>query len=879
MNFIGPVRATDYAVNYFQSDKQDYYVDETIYFNFSGYLDYEPAPPLVDSFFQICLVNSSTAGPEDDESLIWHGPEYHDGGEITKEFNLTILELGVIFPSIEYINLYLKIRYYYFNIYEPTENLNIYLESHTIEINIHKRGMSCLEINHFEIDKGQYYIDESVILNASWTLTYVPAPPLVDAFLQFCLFNESDALLWNSTEYHEPTSMEIVQPIVLSNLTFTEINTTCSIMVRLYYYFHEDDTDDLYLSQHSTFFNVSKRGLTCLEVHDMSTDKDEYFINEHLQLSASWTLNYTTSHLPFQAFVQLCLFNNSDNLIWNSTKYHDNTTIELNEVFDLMSMGLPISRMMNVFYFKLRFFYYFGKSDTGDLYLEEFTCNFNISIIASSYVQVHYLTMNKASSFPEECLHVNASWTMNPIPSPPLEDVFLQVCLYNETNVLLWNSSEFRKTYPLELKWEINLTNLDMHLTQLYTEFYIKIRLFSSFGEGCIEDLFLEEYTCMFYILPHVESCVEVYSLLTNKENYTYGENVNLNCAWTLHDAYNIQPAVQICVIEDISGNLIWNSTEYTNTDRIEASYSLPSRLLLNCSIYNPIKLRVQMLLLYWNETVRECIEITETLPIHVFKGLISHRLITFQDSMECGEEQIIHVQYYNLNDDKIAIKNGTLVVSIFKDNTWLSKNVICLDCDVITIEISSKDLNIGKNLLLFNLTSVFNHQNYIFDTEITLRKIDVVFRVINITLQENRIIGEVKYFLNRHDHRFPLMNENVSVFLFNESSLLRSDLYITNGEGSLFLNFSLPSFKEQAKEVFLKFVNAGNSTVSSEEHVLKLSLSTPNIIENSSKNSSFILMSAFLSVMGVVSTIIATIMRKGMREGAVSLKKHRFRY
>ncbi len=1244
--FLPPVKAfVDYNVYYLNSDKHEYYIDETIYLNFSGYLEYDPQPPIVDGFFQICIVNSSGASALNDNAVLWNSSEFHDDHRIiTEEFYLNILNIGPEFLSSNTTHLYIKVHYYYFDIYVPEDSQNIYLEQFTKEITINKRGSSCQQVHYLNTDKDEYFIDETVILNASWTLDYESNPLYNDVFMQACLFNDSDSLIWNSSEYRDLTTVQIVEPIILSDLSLSELNTTCTVKLRLYYFFYENDTDDLYLEDYTCSFNVTKRGSSCINVHYLNTDKEAYFTDNVLHLNASWTLNYTAQSPPVDAFIQICLLNSTDYLIWNSSEYHDITTMQVNEEFILSTMDLYLSknstafyfkfrlfyffseidtadtfledytysfnitkrglscvqgiylnidkndylidesihlnaswtlnytaqpppvdafiqicllnstgfliwnsseyhdittmqinkefilstmdlflsRMKNPFQFKLRLFYYFHERDTADLYLEEYSCSFNISIIASSYVKIHYMNIDKEEYYINEIVQVNASWIMNQIPSPPLVDAFLQICLFNESNALIWNSSEYRKTYPLELLFDLNLSELNPFLYAAKTGFYLKVRLFSSFGEELTEDLFLEEYTCSFDVLKIGLSCLTVYYLSTdketyymddilymnaswtlnytaqplpvdaflqiclfnssdalvwnsseyhdittelifeelhlidlnlplpmpnnlyhfklrfcyyfhesdrddsyletftyyfnlskkgssclsvhdltldnqdyflndtinlhaswtlnytaqspsvyafiqicllnstgfliwnsveyhtplynevnlevnlstlniimvnstnlfffkihlyyyfhendtddlymedytfpfnisivlescmdvnhfkiNKENFQYGEKIILNASWIIYNSYDLNPSVQIWLIDD-DFNVIWKSIKYNDLGTMEENIIIPTSALTNCTIYNTRELEVIIIFLYLNKSKQECYILKNSLLINVHKGKISYELNAFQDVMEYGEDQKISIHLFNFFDTSVDIKNGTLELLIKENNELLSKKSFFLEGGQFSFKLSYKDLSIGTNSFWFNLTNVFNHENYCFKKNITMNKMDVILKVVNVTLKEKQLLGLVSFLYVRNGIQNPLQYENITIYLYNQTILLMRKSYITNNLGNVEFNMSLESPIKQNKTLILKFQNKGNSTLASEDNIVKIPVSAQFSNQDAYRNSTFLSIGLFISVIGMMSIVIITILKKNVKEGAISLKEHHFKY
>ena len=74
---------------------------------------------------------------------------------------------------------------------------------------------------HFNTNKESYYIDEDVIINATWDLYYEPALNEI-AFVQVRLIHENGSLLWNSSEYHEIGEFQYNWSVSIFDLNITK---------------------------------------------------------------------------------------------------------------------------------------------------------------------------------------------------------------------------------------------------------------------------------------------------------------------------------------------------------------------------------------------------------------------------------------------------------------------------------------------------------------------------------------------------------------------------------------------------------------------------------------------------------------------------------
>lgn len=501
LNLLAIGKANDYSIDYLNTDKDIYFVDEKIFMNFSGSLDYEPNPPLVDSFFQLYLVNDLYANPSDLESVLWCSPQFHEPGEIKENFTLIPSQLDLEF-SEENVTLYLKLRFFYYH-YDEQEYQDFFLEALTKKITIIKRGQSCQEIHYFELDKSNYYIDDSIILNISWTLDYNPVAPLADAFLQICMFNDSDIKLWNSTEYHKLGLKKLNFTLVLNDLELklTSISNLFYFKIRLYYYFHNNDTDDLYLINTHKNFTVNKRGASCLNVFNLTLNKEEYSIDESIAIESSWSLDYNPNPPQVDAFIQLCLLNDTGYLIWNSSEFHKNNITQINLNLDLSTISSLLFERKNILYLKLRLFYFFHIEDNDDLYLEEFTLSLNVSIPITSCIDIYYFEADKAKLYYGDDINIEASWNLE---SYDFYKPSVQILLVNDTSEqLIWNSIKYNETKLIQKKFTIYFHKLNLTLISGFNIFLVKLILFYyNETQSQFEKMMLEDYTFSISLYP-----------------------------------------------------------------------------------------------------------------------------------------------------------------------------------------------------------------------------------------------------------------------------------------------------------------------------------------------------------------------------------------
>ncbi|MFX1411899.1 MAG: hypothetical protein ACFFA6_16250 [Promethearchaeota archaeon] len=123
-------------------------------------------------------------------------------------------------------------------------------------------------------------------------------------------------------------------------------------------------------------FNITSfvKGADCYLIF-LKIDKDLYYINENIRINASWDLSYNT--IIEDAYVQIQLFNNFEEIIWNSSLYDDIGTYEKNWTINIEDLNLDFTEYTNLIIIK--FFYYYHQS--GGPPLGEFLKVIEITVV------------------------------------------------------------------------------------------------------------------------------------------------------------------------------------------------------------------------------------------------------------------------------------------------------------------------------------------------------------------------------------------------------------------------------------------------------------------------------------------------------------------
>ena len=95
--------------------------------------------------------------------------------------------------------------------------------------------------------------------------------------------------------------------------------------------------------------------------YSLETDKETYFYDESIRIKASWELSYNETR-EF-SYVQVQIYNVSNNIIWESSQYSDIGYKEENWIVDIQSLNMQFGNYSNTLYIK--FFLHYLEITSG----------------------------------------------------------------------------------------------------------------------------------------------------------------------------------------------------------------------------------------------------------------------------------------------------------------------------------------------------------------------------------------------------------------------------------------------------------------------------------------------------------------------------------
>ncbi|MFX0071850.1 MAG: hypothetical protein ACFFAO_12240 [Candidatus Hermodarchaeota archaeon] len=98
-----------------------------------------------------------------------------------------------------------------------------------------KADVNCV-VHHFTSNKDNYYNDEEILLNLSYTLFYDSGDY---AFIQVHVFNETNDIVWESAEYDQEGTFEQIIIAKIQDFNHPFINDSSKFTIKLYFDYYD----------------------------------------------------------------------------------------------------------------------------------------------------------------------------------------------------------------------------------------------------------------------------------------------------------------------------------------------------------------------------------------------------------------------------------------------------------------------------------------------------------------------------------------------------------------------------------------------------------------------------------------------------------------
>ncbi|MBN1214512.1 MAG: hypothetical protein JXA99_03625 [Candidatus Lokiarchaeota archaeon] len=252
-------------------------------------------------------------------------------------------------------------------------------------------------------NKDHYFMDEFIEINASWFLTYEQETEI--CYFQIRIFDLQNTLIWNSSKYHEISSIEnnyVIHhlnniSIKDFNLSFKNIST--SIIITLFYHYLQY-VPPIEITEYclNKTIEIQKKELIC----ELEGLRNEIFYSEQLDLQISF---FDFENKTFLSNYNCRVEINKSNTFFFRKKYIVNNSIFTQSIIstiDNMSIGLNILNItilgFNIYQKKSFFFSFNVNRSPTKIKLIEYKNN--IKPDDDFYLKIFHYYINNNSEIP-----------------------------------------------------------------------------------------------------------------------------------------------------------------------------------------------------------------------------------------------------------------------------------------------------------------------------------------------------------------------------------------------------------------------------------------------------------------------------------------------
>ncbi|MHA1194494.1 MAG: hypothetical protein ACTSRH_01050 [Promethearchaeota archaeon] len=299
-------------------------------------------------------------------------------------------------------------------------------------------------------------------------------------------------------------------------------------------------------------------------------------------------------------------------------------------------------------------------------------------------------------------------------------------------------------------------------------------------------------------LLP--ENCFGFYRNLiyfsTDKETYFYDECINISAKWELYYDNTIESSfIQIQIFNNRS-ILIWNSTKHPEIGMIEKNWTV-NIINLNLNGSSTV-IYIKFYYFYHDPIEPNTIEsFLETKVIDIMQRNVSCILIDYRKSIMYGDVLSFIARFIGSNNS--LLKNQSIFLNIsLKNKTYFQKKYLTNATGEIKVKLlSTRDLLIGNNILIFKLFDDNLYKNNSFEFPLRVNKIPLL---INISKNHNNTISldsryiklNFTYFYIINNTLTFLKNQTIRVYMYQNEKLVYFEEYLTNELGVLKIDIDL---------------------------------------------------------------------------------------
>ncbi|TFF87326.1 MAG: hypothetical protein EU549_04935 [Promethearchaeota archaeon] len=159
------------------------------------------------------------------------------------------------------------------------------------------------DLIYLRTDKEVYYADESIQIEASWTLSYVETD---HPFFQIRIFDSINRLIWNSSEFKEEGLFDKNWTIQIANLNFNFTDYSNMVSIRAYIINAPSGGNPTSCILETVTITILKRTLCC----DLFNFSEKVVLGDNLSLQAHFYREETNHSLLGEEIVVSLISNN-----------------------------------------------------------------------------------------------------------------------------------------------------------------------------------------------------------------------------------------------------------------------------------------------------------------------------------------------------------------------------------------------------------------------------------------------------------------------------------------------------------------------------------------------------------------------------------------
>ena len=165
----------------------------------------------------------------------------------------------------------------------------IYLFLSIVAFENFSKALDC-DLIYLRTNKNQYFSDESIEIEASWSFDYIE---MEKPFFQIKIFNDLDELVWNSSRFEEKGVFEENWNVKIENLNLNFGNYSNIISIKAYVFNELNGGDMISYFLDTLYVTILKRSICC----ELLNFTDKLILGENLSLIARFNSEGTNVSL------------------------------------------------------------------------------------------------------------------------------------------------------------------------------------------------------------------------------------------------------------------------------------------------------------------------------------------------------------------------------------------------------------------------------------------------------------------------------------------------------------------------------------------------------------------------------------------------------